>query len=378
MLPLLSITAYAEVTQNIYPKWSNPSRRYVLLNYKYDVWTGINYNRLLYLEFDNANVYMNYDSVNHTILFYDKTTNAKVNLNVDFASTYSGGSEITNEFATQYMPNATLEHTYIDTGSPTGSMVYNMKLMDTNIVVKKDNTTIYTPPPPPPSWVSEGENGYIVFEPEGQISVDKSHSYIFQYWADTVDKTKINIDININGIVVASLNSANMTGINDLSGSNISSLLITQNTMNVVNKDSGGQWITGQVNWDFSAENNMAYQIGVIVTNIEKNTQFGDTHDITIKAFTDGNNDGLDDTTGEVQWQGMPRSWSPEDIDNEASIKALVRTLKETFQGLQDGLSVISAIVKIIFNFLPVQLLGLIILILVIIGVTTILKILRG
>jgi hypothetical protein len=99
-----------------------------------------------------------------------------------------------------------------------------------------------------------------------------------------------------------------------------------------------------------------------------------------VVAFTDANGDMLDDTTEERPegYMPPPTTWDPVDLEGKTDILSIMRRLKETFQGIEVGVSTIVSMMSVIFGWLPVEFLALIIILGLIIVLTTILKILRG
>ena len=98
-------------------------------------------------------------------------------------------------------------------------------------------------------------------------------------------------------------------------------------------------------------------------------------HIFEIVAFVDANGDGIDDNT----WENYdPNPQLPDYGDDDLSLEDLLVTVKKSIPFIKDGLLLISSLMTVTLSFLPPEVMALIISIITILGVTTIIKLIRG
>lgn len=198
---------------------------------------------------------------------------------------------------------------------------------------------------------------------ENYITVDKYVTYWINY--------KVHSE-NINDILINVKNQSNQNLIDDI---NIKNFEFGNHEIDI--QDG---YIEGFLKVEIEYNENFIGSTGINVKidNYNDSTYKIINRNINIKAFSDSNFDGIDDDTGESIYR-PPGSWKPDDItDSNLDIMSIVNVLKNAFSSITSAISSVIQICGMVFSFLPAPMLALIFIILTILGLTTILKLLRG
>lgn len=115
--------------------------------------------------------------------------------------------------------------------------------------------------------------------------------------------------------------------------------------------------------------------IRIEVTSNTTNKVITKNHIFEVVAFVDANGDGIDDNTWE---QYNPNPTLPDISDNELTLNDSIDTLKGLIPSISESLTTITTLVALIFGWLPPPVLSLIFTIIILIGITTLLKVIRG
>lgn len=96
---------------------------------------------------------------------------------------------------------------------------------------------------------------------------------------------------------------------------------------------------------------------------------------VKLLEFVDVNNDGIDDNTGE---EYNPNPELPDYSDNDVSLDGAIGVMKDVIPSLTTGLTTISNLIGVIFGWLPSPIQALMLTIITLIGITTLVKVIRG
>ena len=105
------------------------------------------------------------------------------------------------------------------------------------------------------------------------------------------------------------------------------------------------------------------------------NQTISETYIFNIIAFTDSNNDGIDDNTGQPY---NPNPTLPDVSNNDFTLDNAIGMMTNWLSNSMSWLSNITSLIKILFSFLPLEVVGLITLLISIMVIFSIIKVIRG
>lgn len=158
---------------------------------------------------------------------------------------------------------------------------------------------------------------------------------------------------------------------------NYNSNINNRNQLRLWNFYKNGEYITLNMTVNLLFADNFLGEVPfrIVTTSDTTGKQLITNHKINIVSFLDSNNDGIDDNTGEMY---NPNPELPSYDDQAGSINDAIGTLQNVLPAITTSLATIVSLLTFIFGWLPVEIRVLMVTVMTLIGITTIVKVLRG